>query len=45
VDEKKVEELLGVPPGKVVDYMGCSATPLITFPEQKGNGRKKGAAE
>jgi len=26
VDEKKVEEILGVPPEKVVDYMALSAT-------------------
>src|SRR5437773_10302142 len=44
VDEKKVEELLGVPPGKVVDYMALLGDTIDNIPGAKGIG-EKGAAE
>src|SRR5881396_3906391 len=44
VDEKKVEELLGVPPGKVVDYMALLGDTVDNIPGAKGFG-EKGAAE
>src|SRR5438105_1544059 len=44
VDEKKVEELLGVPPEKVVDYMALHEDTIDNIPGAKGIG-EKGAAE
>jgi DNA polymerase-1 len=44
VDEEKVEELLGVPPGKVVDYMALLGDTIDNIPGAKGIG-EKGAAE
>ncbi len=44
VDEKKVEELLGVPPEKVVDYMALLGDTIDNIPGAKGIG-EKGAAE
>ena len=44
VDEKKVEELLGVPPEKVVDYMALLGDTVDNIPGAKGIG-EKGAAE
>src|SRR6266849_5834259 len=44
VDEKKVEEILGVPPGKVVDYMALLGDTIDNIPGAKGIG-EKGAAE
>src|SRR6267143_1426256 len=44
VDEKKVEELLGVPPEKVVDYMALVGDTVDNIPGAKGIG-EKGAAE
>src|SRR5271168_1580062 len=44
VDEKKVEELLGVPPGRVVDYMALLGDTIDNIPGAKGIG-EKGAAE
>ena len=44
VDEKKVEELLGVPPDKVVDYMALLGDTIDNIPGAKGIG-EKGAAE
>ncbi|PYU87677.1 MAG: DNA polymerase I [Acidobacteria bacterium] len=44
VDEKKVEELLGVPPEKVVDYMALLGDTSDNIPGAKGIG-EKGAAE
>jgi DNA polymerase-1 len=44
VDEKKVEELLGVPPEKVVDYMALLGDSIDNIPGAKGIG-EKGAAE
>src|SRR2546429_6513909 len=44
VDEKKVEEILGVPPDKVVDYMSLLGDTVDNIPGAKGIG-EKGAAE
>ncbi len=44
VDEKKVEELLGVPPAKVVDLMALLGDTIDNIPGAKGIG-EKGAAE
>ena len=44
MDEKKVEELLGVPPEKVVDYMALLGDTIDNIPGAKGIG-EKGAAE
>jgi DNA polymerase-1 len=44
VDEKKVEEILGVPPDKVVDYMSLLGDTIDNIPGAKGIG-EKGAAE
>jgi DNA polymerase I len=44
VDEKKVEELLGVPPERVVDYMALLGDTIDNIPGAKGIG-EKGAAE
>jgi DNA polymerase-1 len=44
VDEKKVEEILGVPPEKVVDYMALLGDTVDNIPGAKGIG-EKGAAE
>jgi DNA polymerase-1 len=44
VDERKVEELLGVPPEKVVDYMALLGDTIDNIPGAKGIG-EKGAAE
>jgi DNA polymerase-1 len=44
VDEKKVEEILGVPPEKVVDYMALLGDTIDNIPGAKGIG-EKGAAE
>jgi len=44
VDEMKVEELLGVPPQKVVDYMALLGDTIDNIPGAKGIG-EKGAAE
>lgn len=44
VDEAKVQELLGVPPEKVVDYMALLGDTIDNIPGAKGIG-EKGAAE
>ncbi len=44
VDEKKVEEILGVSPDKVVDYMALLGDTIDNIPGAKGIG-EKGAAE
>jgi len=44
VDEKKVEEILGVPPEQVVDYMALLGDNIDNIPGAKGIG-EKGAAE
>jgi DNA polymerase-1 len=44
VDEKRVEELLGVPPEQVVDYMALLGDTIDNIPGAKGIG-EKGAAE
>src|SRR3989449_493485 len=44
VDEKKVQELLGVPAEKVVDYMALLGDTIDNIPGAKGIG-EKGAAE
>src|SRR5580693_1832904 len=44
VDEQKVEELLGVPPERVVDYMALLGDSIDNIPGAKGIG-EKGAAE
>jgi DNA polymerase-1 len=44
VDEKKVEEILGVPPERVVDYMSLLGDTIDNIPGAKGIG-EKGAAE
>ena len=44
VDEAKVEEMLGVPPEKVVDYMALLGDTIDNIPGAKGIG-EKGAAE
>src|SRR5258708_3334550 len=44
VDEKKVEEILGVPPEKVVDYMALMGDTIDNIPGAKGIG-EKGATE
>jgi DNA polymerase I len=44
VDERKVEEILGVPPEKVVDYMALLGDTIDNIPGAKGIG-EKGAAE
>jgi DNA polymerase-1 len=44
VDEKRVEEILGVTPGQVVDYMALLGDTIDNIPGAKGIG-EKGAAE
>jgi DNA polymerase I len=44
VDEKKVEEILGVPPHRVIDYMSLLGDTVDNIPGAKGIG-EKGAAE
>jgi len=44
VDEKKVQELVGVPPEKVVDVMALVGDPIDNVPGAKGIG-EKGARE
>ena len=44
VDEKKVEELLGVPPNKVIDLMALLGDTVDNIPGAKGIG-EKGATE
>ena len=44
VDEKKVEEILGIPPKQVVDYMALLGDTIDNIPGAKGIG-EKGAAE
>ena len=44
VDAKKVEEILGVPPERVVDYMALLGDNIDNIPGAKGIG-EKGAAE
>ena len=44
VDEKKVAEILGVPPERVVDYMALLGDTVDNIPGAKGIG-EKGAAE
>jgi DNA polymerase-1 len=44
VDEKKVEEILGVPPGKVIDLMALMGDTVDNIPGAKGIG-EKGATE
>src|SRR6185437_11291493 len=44
VDEKKAEEILGVPPERVVDYMALLGDNIDNIPGAKGIG-EKGAAE
>jgi DNA polymerase-1 len=44
VDEKKVEEILGVPPGKVIDVMALMGDTVDNIPGAKGIG-EKGAKE
>lgn len=44
VDAKKVEELLGIPPERVVDYMALLGDTIDNIPGAKGIG-EKGAAE
>jgi DNA polymerase I len=44
VDESKVEQILGVPPDKVVDYMALLGDTIDNIPGAKGIG-EKGAAE
>ncbi|MGB2592063.1 MAG: DNA polymerase I [Candidatus Acidiferrum sp.] len=44
VDAKKVEEILGVPPERVVDYMALLGDTIDNIPGAKGIG-EKGAAE
>ncbi|GAC1662195.1 MAG: DNA polymerase I [Candidatus Acidiferrum sp.] len=44
VDEKKVEEILGVPPSKVVDLMALMGDTIDNIPGAKGIG-EKGARE
>src|SRR6202008_4019589 len=44
VDAAKVEEILGVPPEKVVDYMALVGDTVDNIPGAKGIG-EKGAAE
>ncbi|HXM93810.1 MAG TPA: DNA polymerase I [Candidatus Dormibacteraeota bacterium] len=44
VDEKKVEELLGVPPGRVVDVMSLMGDTIDNIPGARGIG-EKGARE
>jgi DNA polymerase I len=44
VDEQIVEKILGVPPGKVVDYMALLGDKIDNIPGAKGIG-EKGAAE
>ncbi|HET9804928.1 MAG TPA: DNA polymerase I, partial [Candidatus Acidoferrum sp.] len=44
IDEKKVEEILGVTPEKVVDYMALLGDTIDNIPGAKGIG-EKGAAE
>jgi len=40
VDEKKVEEILGVPPDKVVDYMALLGDTIDNIPAQKASAKK-----
>jgi len=40
VDEKKVEELLGVPRKRLWITWRCWATPSITFPAQRGSAKR-----
>ena len=44
VDERKVEEILGVPPEQVIDYMALLGDTVDNIPGAKGIG-EKGAAE
>jgi DNA polymerase-1 len=44
VDERKVEEILGVPPERVIDYMALLGDTVDNIPGAKGIG-EKGAAE
>jgi len=44
VDEKRVEEILGVPPERVIDYMALVGDTVDNIPGAKGIG-EKGAAE
>jgi DNA polymerase I len=44
VDEKKVEDILGVPPGKVIDLMALLGDTVDNIPGAKGIG-EKGATE
>src|SRR5215467_7058276 len=44
VDENRVEELLGVPPGRVIDLMALMGDTVDNIPGAKGIG-EKGAAE
>ncbi len=44
VDEAKVEELMGVPPGKVIDVMALMGDTIDNIPGAKGIG-EKGATE
>ena len=44
VDEKKVEEILGVPPGRVIDVMALMGDTVDNIPGAKGIG-EKGAKE
>ena len=44
VDEQKVEEILGVPPGKVIDLMALLGDTVDNIPGAKGIG-EKGATE
>jgi len=44
VDEKRVEEILGVPPDRVIDYMALVGDTVDNIPGAKGIG-EKGAAE
>src|SRR5437899_2566384 len=44
VDEKRVEEILGVPPGKVIDVMALMGDTVDNIPGAKGIG-EKGATE
>ena len=44
VDEKRVEEILGIPPERVIDYMALVGDTVDNIPGAKGIG-EKGAAE
>jgi len=46
VDERRVEEILGVPPEKSCGFTGDAGDTIgQLFPAQRGVGEKKGAAE